>query len=99
MTQINSFRDLLVYQKAYKLSMDIFELSKSFPKEENYSLTDQFRRASRSVCSNIAEACTKKIYIKSFVSKLSDSLGDEYEKEVWLDDARDCGYLREDTHK
>ena len=99
MAQINSFRDLIVYQKAYKLSMEIFELSKNFPKEEKYSLTDQIRRASRSVCSNIAEAWAKKIYAKAFVSKLTDSLGEEYETEVWLDYARDCGYLKEDTHK
>ncbi|MCF8233168.1 MAG: four helix bundle protein [Bacteroidales bacterium] len=99
MSQINSFRDLIVYQKAYKLSMEIFELSKSFPKEEKYSLTDQIRRASRSVCSNIAEAWAKKIYIKAFVSKLTDSLGEEHETEVWLDYARDCGYLKEDKHK
>ena len=99
MAQINSFRDLIVYQKAYRLSMEIFELSKSFPKEEKYSLTDQIRRASRSVCSNIAEAWAKKIYIKSFVSKITDSLGEEHETEVWLDYARDCGYLKEDTHK
>lgn len=99
MAQINSFRDLIVYQKAYRLSMEIFELSKSFPKEEKYSLTDQIRRASRSVCSNIAEAWAKKIYAKAFVSKLTDSLGEEYETEVWLDYARDCAYLKEDTHK
>ncbi len=74
MGQINSFRDLIVYQKAYKLAMNIFTITKKFPIEEKYSLTDQIRRSSRSITSNIAEAWAKKIYIKSFVSKLSDSI-------------------------
>lgn len=99
MAQINGFRDLIVYQKAYKLSMEIFEISKNFPKEEKYSLTDQIRRASRSVCSNIAEAWARKIYIKSFVSKLTDSLGEEYETEVWLNYSKDCQYMEEKTDK
>jgi four helix bundle protein len=72
MGQINSFRDLIVYQKAYKLAMTIFEISKDFPKEEKYSLTDQIRRSSRSVTSNIAEAWARKRYIKYFVNKLTD---------------------------
>ena len=93
MSQINSFKDLVVYQKAYKLAMEIFEISKTFPKEEKYSLTDQIRRSSRSVTSNIAEAWAKKRYIKSFVSKLSDSLGEEFETEVWLDYSKDLNYI------
>ena len=93
MSQVNSFRDLIVYQKAYKLAMEIFEISKSFPKEEKYSLTDQIRRSSRSVTSNIAEAWAKKRYVKSFVNKLTDSLGEEYETEVWLDYSRDTKYI------
>jgi len=93
MSVVNSFKDLIVYQKAYKLAMDIFELSKAFPKEEKYSLTDQIRRSSRSVTSNIAEAWAKKNYIRSFVSKLTDSLGEEYETETWLDYSRDCKYI------
>ncbi len=93
MSQINSFRDLIVFQKAYKLAMEIFVMTKSFPKEEKYSLTDQIRRSSRSITSNISEAWAKKIYIKSFVSKLSDSLGEEYETEVWLDFSKDCEYI------
>lgn len=60
MSQVNSFRDLIVYQKAYNLAMEIFEISKSYPKEEKYSLTDQIRRSSRSVTSNIAEAWARK---------------------------------------
>ena len=99
MSQINSFRDLIVFQKAYILAMEIFRISKSFPKEEKYSLTDQIRRSSRSVTSNIAEAWAKKMYIKHFVSKLSDSLGEEYETEVWLDYSRDCKYINSNKHK
>ncbi|MCJ7448013.1 MAG: four helix bundle protein [Bacteroidales bacterium] len=98
MSQINSFKDLIVYQKAYKLAMKIFEISKDFPKEEKYSLIDQIRRSSRSVTSNIAEAWAKKRYIKSFVNKLSDSLGEEYETEVWLDYSRDCKYISNEIH-
>lgn len=89
MGQINSFKDLIVYQKAYKLAMEVFEISKDFPKEEKYSLTDQMRRSSRSVTSYIAEAWARKRYVKSFVNKLTDSLGEEYETEVWLDFSRD----------
>ena len=98
MAVINSFRDLIVYQKGYKLAMKIFNVSKSFPKEERYSLTDQIRRSSRSVTSNLCEAWAKKIYLKSFVSKLSDSLGEEYETEGWLDYSKDCGYIDADLH-
>jgi four helix bundle protein len=98
MSQINSFKDLIVYQKAYKLAMEIFEISKSFPKEEKYSLTDQIRRSSRSVTSCIAESWAKRRYVKSFVNKLTDSLGEEYETEVWLDYSRDCKYISNETH-
>jgi four helix bundle protein len=93
MSQINSFKDLIVYQKAYILAMEIFEISKSFPKEEKYSLTDQIRRSSRSITSCIAESWAKRRYIKSFVNKLTDSLGEEYETEVWLDYSRDSKYI------
>ena len=78
MSHVNSFKELIAYQKAYRLGMEIFEISKGFPKEEKYSLTDQIRRSSRSVTSNIAEAWARKNYIKSFVNKLTDSLGEEY---------------------
>ncbi len=98
MAQINGFRDLIVYQKAYNLAMKIFEITKQFPKEEKYSLTDQIRRSSISVTANITEAWAKKIYIKHFVSKLSDSLGEEYETEGWLDYSRDCKYIDIKTH-
>lgn len=99
MGQIKSFRDLIVYQKAYKLAMEIFKLTKTYPKEEQYSLTDQIRRSSRSVTSNLAEAWAKKIYIKNFVSKLSDSLGEEYETEVWLDYSKDSKYISLETYQ
>ena len=98
MSQVNSFRELIVYQKAYALAMEIFELSKGFPKEEKYSLIDQIRRSSRSITSNIAESWAKKRYIKSFISKLNDSLGEEYETEVWLEYSRDCKYITSSMH-
>ena len=79
--------------------MEIFEISKDFPKEEKYSLTDQIRRSSRSVTSNIAESWAKKRYLKLFVSKLIDSLGEEYETEVWLDYSKDCKYILKETHE
>ena|ERR1043165_7713694 len=87
------FRDLKVYQLAYDLAMQIFMESKHFPIEEKYSLTDQIRRASRSVASNIAERYRKKRYAKMFVSKMADADGEAAETQVWLDFARDCGYL------
>ena len=99
MSQVNGFRELIVYQKAYKLAMEIFEISNSFPKEEKYSLTDQIRRSSRSVTSSISESWAKKRYIKSFVSKLTDSLGEEYETETWLDYSRDCKYMTIEQHQ
>ena len=99
MSHVNSFKELIVYQKAYKLAMKIFEISKDFPKEEKYSLTDQIRRSSRSVTSNLAESWAKKRYLKSFVSKLIDSLGEEYETEVWLDYSKDCKYILKETHE
>lgn len=98
MSQINSFRDLIVYQKAYELAMQIFEITKSYPKEETYSLTDQIRRSSRSVTSNLCEAWAKRIYVKSFINKLSDALGEEYETEGWLDYSLDCQYIEKETH-
>ncbi len=96
---VNSFKELIVYQKAYKLAMDIFELSKKFPKEERYSLTDQIRRSSRSVSSCIAESWAKRLYIRAFVNKLTDSLGEEYETEGWLDYSRDCEYISKDEYE
>jgi four helix bundle protein len=99
MAVINSFRDLIVYQKAFKLALEIFELSKKFPAEEKYSLTDQIRRSSRSVATNIAEAWAKRTYEKHFVSKLSDSLAEEYETEAWLDFSMEFKYLEPSLHE
>ena len=96
---VNSFKELIVYQKAHRLAMDIFELSKKFPKEEKYSLTDQIRRSSRAVSSCIAESWAKRLYIKAFVNKLTDSLGEEYETEDWLDYSRDCEYISKDEYE
>lgn len=93
MAQINSFRELEVYQVAFERAMEIFELSKSFPAEEKYSLTDQIRRCSRSVCSNIAEGWRKRRYPAYFVSKLTDSESEAEETRVWLQFASRCGYL------
>ena len=96
--QINSAKDLIVYQKAYALAMEIFETSKKFPAEEKYSLTDQIRRSSRSVCTNLREAWAKRKYEAHFVSKLTDADGENGETETWLDFAHDCGYLSKHDH-
>ena len=93
--QTNSATDLIVYQKAYALAMRIFGVSKRFPSEERYSLTDQIRRASRSVCANLREAWAKRRYAAHFVSKLTDCDGENSETDTWLDFAKDCGYLVE----
>ena len=90
---LKGHRDLKVYQLAYKLAMEIFHESKSFPRDERFSLTDQIRRSSRSVAANIAEGFRKRQYPKMFVSKLADSDGEVAETQVWLDFARDCGYM------
>ena len=90
-----SFRDLFAYQLAKGLSKDIFEVSKQFPKEEMYSLTDQIRRSSRAVGAQIAEAWAKRRYERSFVSKLTDADGEQQETQHWLETAFDCGYLDE----
>ncbi|HKJ42632.1 MAG TPA: four helix bundle protein [Sunxiuqinia sp.] len=87
------FKELFAYKKAFKLSMDIYKISKGFPKEENYSLTDQIRRSSRSVCANIAEAYRKRLYVKNFISKLTDSDAENSETSVWLDFALKCEYI------
>jgi four helix bundle protein len=98
MSKVGGFRELIVYQKAYKSAMAIFEISKEFPKEEKYSLTDQIRRSSRSVTANIAEAWAKRRYEKAFVNKLTDALGEEFETENWLDYAKDCNYFPKEFH-
>ncbi len=87
------FKKLLAYQRSFDLAMDIFEISKSFPKEEIYSLTDQIRRSSRFVSVNIAEAYRKRKYVKHFISKLTDADGENSETSTWLDFAFECKYL------
>ena len=86
-------QDLDIYKKAFDLAMRIFEISKTFPKEETYSLTDQIRRSSRSVCSNLAEAWRKRRYEAAFISKLSDSEGEAAETQTWLEFAVRCKYV------
>ena len=93
MAEIRSFRDLNVYQKAREAAHTIFNLTKSFPKEERYALTDQIRRSSRAVAAMIAEAWAKRRYEAAFVSKLNDALGEAMETQSWLDHARDSGYI------
>ena len=92
------YRDLKVYQIAYELSMKVFEVSKTFPKEETYSLTDQIRRSSRAVCANIAEAYRKKRYTKLFLLTISNADGEASETLVWIDYAKDCGYISESIY-
>lgn len=93
MATIKLHTDLLVYQKSFDSSMQIFQLSKRFPKEEVYSLTDQIRRSSRSVSANISEAWGKRKYIKSFVSKLTDAEAEARETQTWLEFSKCCQYL------
>ena len=95
---LRGFRALKVYQMAYRLAMEIFHLSKTFPPEERYSLTDQVRRSSRSVPANIAEGYRKRRYPKLFSLKMMDADGEGAETQVWLDMAHDCGYIPRDTH-
>ena len=96
---IRTFRDLIVYQKAFEQAMEIFEITKGFPKFEQYSLTDQIRRSSRSVCVNIGEAWRKIRYPAHFVSKLTDADAEATETMIWLDFSLHCQYLRQNTHK
>lgn len=95
---LRGHRDLRVYQLAYSLAMQIFAESRTFPNEERYSLTSQIRRSSRSVAANIAEGFRKRQYPSMFVSKLADSDAEATETQVWLDFARDCGYLSSEHH-
>jgi four helix bundle protein len=90
---IRSFRDLRVYQEMFALQQDIFVLSKHWPKEEKFSLTDQLRRSSRSMGANVAESWAKRRYPAHFVSKLTDADGEVQETSHWLSTAQSCGYL------
>lgn len=92
------FKDMAVYRKAFSLAMEIFHVSKGFPKEETYSLTDQIRRASRSVCTNLAEGYRKRLYEAHFVSKVSDADMENSETQAWLDFAWACEYITKELH-
>ncbi len=89
-----SYRDLTVYQQSVEAAMQVFALTKSFPPEERYSMVDQMRRSSRSVCANIGEAWRKRRYRPAFIAKLSDSEAEAAETQVWLELAERCGYLK-----
>ncbi len=93
------FRQWTAFEKSFTLAQRIFELSKYFPKEEVYSLTDQVRRSSRSVCANLAEASAKRRYSRNWISKLSDCAAETAETLVWLEFALACKYLDETTYK
>lgn len=94
--KIQQHTELQVYKKAFDVAMAVFEVSKTFPKEETYSLTDQIRRSSRSVCANLAEAWRKRRYKAAFISKLSDAECEAAETQVWLEFAVSCGYVERD---
>ena len=94
--KIQTHRDLAVYCKGFEAATQIFTLSRSFPKEEMYSLTDQIRRSSRSVCANLAEGWRKRRYEAAFISKLSDSESEAAETQVWIEFAVKCGYVNRD---
>ncbi|MBU1678207.1 MAG: four helix bundle protein [Bacteroidetes bacterium] len=97
--KLNSAKDLVVYQKAYSLALEIFETTKTFPKEEKYALTSQVRRSSRSVCLNLREAWAKRRYEAHFISKLTDWDGENSETDSSLDFAKDCNYISAEVHK
>ena len=96
--QLNSAEDLEVYKEAYNLAMEIYTISKLWPVEEKFPLTDQIRRCSRSVCINLREAWAKRRYEAHFISKLTDADGENAETDTWLNFARDCGYLKEEDY-
>ena len=97
--QINSAKELIVYKKAYDLAMRVFEISKTFPKEEKYALTSQIRRSSRSVCLNLREAWAKRRYEAYFLSKLTDCDGENSETNTALDFAKDCKSITGELHQ
>lgn len=97
--KIRSHKELDTYKLAFEVAMEIFMMTKNFPKEEKYSLTDQIRRSSRSVCANLAEAFRKRKYPKHFVSKLSDCESEAAETQVWLDFSNKCKYINEEVRE
>ena len=96
---MGNFKDLLVYKKSFELSMEIFGISKRFPVEEKYSLTDQIRKCSRSVCANFAEAYQRRKYPAHFISKLTDTDAENSETGVWVDFAFACKYITDEEYK
>ena len=96
---VKNVKDLKVYQMAYKLAVDIFEITKKFPKEEIYSLTNQIRRSSRSVAINIREGLAKRKYEQMFIRHLNDALGSSEETRGWLDFSLDCRCISKEKHK
>jgi len=90
---LKHFRDLEVYRLAFRCAMEIFEITKAFPAEERYSLTDQIRRSSRSVCSNLAEGWRKRRYKAVFCNKLTDAMSEASETQTWLEFCQSCGYI------
>jgi four helix bundle protein len=98
-TDMGTFRDLIVYKKAFQLAMEIYEITKGFPKEEKYSLIDQIRRSSRSVCANLGEGYRKRRYVAHFVAKTTDSDMENTETQVWLDFSFACKYINEEVYK
>jgi four helix bundle protein len=96
--KISSPKELIVYQKAYALAMEIYRISKNWANEEKFALTDQIRRSSRSVCTNLREAWSKRRYEAHFISKLTDADAENGETDTWLDFAKDCGYLGGSDH-
>jgi four helix bundle protein len=96
---IRGHEELEVYQLAFEMAMQLFQISKRFPVEERYSLTDQMRRSSRSVCANLAEAWQKRRYRAAFIAKLSDSEAEAAETQTWINFAVRCGYLKPELGK
>jgi len=92
------YRDLLVYQKSFGIAMEIFNLTKSFPKEEKYALVDQIRRSSRAIGANITESWPKRKYVKHFILKLTDAQSEACETAHWLDVALSCNYIGKDEY-
>lgn len=95
--KINNARDLDVYKLAFEAAMEIFTITKTFPKEEQYSLVDQIRRSSRSVCSNLAEGWRKRRYVAMFKNKISDAMQEASETQTWLEFCLACGYVEQDV--
>lgn len=97
--RINTYKELRVYKEAFEAAMEVYEISKKFPSEEKYSLVDQIRKSSRSVCSNLGEFWRKRGYKAAFISKLSDAETEACETQIWLEFSHACRYIDESTLK